>query len=662
MGRRSRKDRGPKAEAAPGSAPSQPVATEEGPSWPLVLGLFTAALAIRLWHAGQINASVFGSVLLGDAAGYDAWARRIAAGDWLGEGVFYQAPLYPYLLGVVYAAFGPDPSIVRILQSILGAAATVLISLSALRLFGRGAGLVAGLLMAFYSPAIFFEGLVQKASLDLALTCWLLLLVTLLLTRVTLSRCLWTGVALGCLALNRENALVFAPLLLGWMLLRAERRWAHAMSFVLGLGTVLTPVVARNLATSGELHLTTSQFGPNLYIGNHDGATGTYVPLRKGRGNVAFEQEDATRMAEAALAGSLTAGQVSGYWTARAVSWVTAHPVDWLTLSLRKLRLAWNSVEAPDTEDLYSHAESSLPLRVCDVLLHFGVVAPLGFLGMWLTRDRFRELWILHAMGIAYVLSVVLFYVVARYRFPLSPFLLLFAAGGLAQFPAWMRQANRAEKLRGAAVVITAALICNWPMQSVPSMKALTAYNLGEALRVEGRSDEAILQFRAALRLDPSHSGAASNLGALLGERGDHDEAIRLHNQAIAADPENAAAHNNLGQELAARGQLREAIESFSRSIAIDPRSAQPHHNLGTALATVGQVDEAIREFQEAARLEPANAGAHNNLGILLASLGRIDEGIEHFRMALTIRPDFVEAAANLARAEEEKRGATKDP
>lgn len=76
----------------------------------------------------------------------------------------------------------------------------------------------------------------------------------------------------------------------------------------------------------------------------------------------------------------------------------------------------------------------------------------------------------------------------------------------------------------------------------------------------------------------------------------------------------------------------------------------------------MGQVDEAIREFQEAARLEPANAGAHNNLGILLASLGRIDEGIEHFRMALTIRPDFVEAAANLARAEEEKRAATKAP
>ena len=61
--------------------------------------------------------SPFFDVLLGDAHGYDEWARRLAAGDWIGTEVFYQAPLYPYFLGVVYAIFGRDLLIVRIVQA-----------------------------------------------------------------------------------------------------------------------------------------------------------------------------------------------------------------------------------------------------------------------------------------------------------------------------------------------------------------------------------------------------------------------------------------------------------------------------------------------------------------------------------------------------------------
>ena len=68
--------------------------------------LFAVAFAVRLVHIGQIRPSPFFDVLLGDAHGYDAWAHRLAAGDWLGTEVFYQAPLYPYFLGVLYAAAG----------------------------------------------------------------------------------------------------------------------------------------------------------------------------------------------------------------------------------------------------------------------------------------------------------------------------------------------------------------------------------------------------------------------------------------------------------------------------------------------------------------------------------------------------------------------------
>ncbi|MBX7187248.1 MAG: tetratricopeptide repeat protein [Vicinamibacteria bacterium] len=629
------------------------VVRDERPFWPAAAALFAVALSLRLWHAAALEASPFGTVLLGDAAVYDAWARRIAVGDWLGQGVFYQAPLYPYLLGVLYRFVGDDLATVRIAQAFVGALAAVVAALAARELFGRKAGLAAGALLAFHAPSIFFDGLLQKASLDVLLAACVLWFVALLLARPTGLRALASGAVLAGLILTRENALLWAPLLLIWLALRPVDRRTTLPAFLLGLGLVLGPVAARNYAFGGGMYLTTSQLGANLYIGNHEGATGTYTPLRKGRGNAALEQQDAALLARAALGRELGPGEVSSYWTRQALAWATAHPGDWLELSFRKLALLWNTVESPDTEDLYSHAEWSLPLRIADAALPFGILAPLGLFGLWITRARLLELWIFHALMVTYILSLMAFYVVARYRLPLAPMLAVFGAAGLTQSRRWWRDASAVERLRGGAVLALALLFCNWPMQSIPAMKALTRFNLGEALRSAGRSDEAIEQFQASLALDPNQSAAASNLGALLAERGDHDGALPQFEAAIAADPGNAAARNNLGQEFARRGRMDEAMLEFRRSIDLDPEDSAPHQSLGIALASVGRADQAIVEFEEAIRLEPEDAVSHNNLGILLASAGRVEDGIGHFRKALAAKPGFEEAAANLAKAEE---------
>jgi hypothetical protein len=69
--------------------------------------VFALAFLIRALHVWQLQRSPFSTVLLGDALSYDTWAR-IAGGDWPGADVFYQAPLYPYLLGAFYAVLGND--------------------------------------------------------------------------------------------------------------------------------------------------------------------------------------------------------------------------------------------------------------------------------------------------------------------------------------------------------------------------------------------------------------------------------------------------------------------------------------------------------------------------------------------------------------------------
>jgi Flp pilus assembly protein TadD/4-amino-4-deoxy-L-arabinose transferase-like glycosyltransferase len=625
--------------------------------WRVGALVFLAALAVRWLHLEYFRRAPFFSLLVGDARAYDAWARRLAAGDWLGNEVFYQAPLYPYLLGAWYALAGPGLLGVRLLQGALGALACGLIAVASARLFGRTAGWAAGLLLAFYAPAIFFDLLVQKAVLDLLLVSLLLLLVSLLVERVDRGRSFWAGAALGLLVLSRENAVVLLPVLLVWLALRSRPRLAPVLLCVVGAGLVLAPVALRNLRIGGELLLTTAQLGPNLYIGNHAGATGSYVPLRPGRGDASFERRDATDLAEAALGRTLSAGEVSQYWRTRATDWIRAHPGRFLQLLGRKLRLAWNGGEAMDTEDLQTHAEVSPPLSWLAWVAHFGLLAPLALLGAWWTRARWRELWVLHAAVAVYTASLVVFYVVARYRLPLVPLLAPFAGVALVELPAQWRRGPASERLRSGLILAGAALFVNWPLLGDLSggrLRALTHLNYAQAFAAQGRSDEASAQYRRALALDPANAHAHTNLGVLAAERGDRAAAL-LHFQAAAESaPGVARNQSNLGFELQAQGRIPEAIASFERAVALQPGDAAVRFHLGAALAAAGRAGPAIAQFEEVLRLEPdpaKAAQAHNNLGILLASTGRAAEAIPHFEAALALAPEFRDAAENLSRA-----------
>ena len=141
------------------------------------LALFVLALLLRLAHVWQIRSAPFFTLMMGDSRAYDEWARRIAAGDWIGRDVFYQAPLYPYFLAVLYNTVGRDPLTVRIVQAAIGSASCALVFLAGRRFFSQRVGLVAGFALAVWAPAIFFDALIQKSVLDVFFVCvilWLL--------------------------------------------------------------------------------------------------------------------------------------------------------------------------------------------------------------------------------------------------------------------------------------------------------------------------------------------------------------------------------------------------------------------------------------------------------------------------------------------------------
>ncbi|MCX6538508.1 MAG: glycosyltransferase family 39 protein [Acidobacteria bacterium] len=258
--------------------------------WPAKAGLVgLGALVLRLLYLYELRDTVLVNVLIGDGRQYDAWAQQIAGGQWIGTEVFYQTPLYPYLVAVWFTIAGHHVFGVRVIQAVLGAASCVGLAAAGRRFFGARAGLVAGALLAIYPPAIFFDGLIQKSSLDL-------LLATVLLASLgeCLDRPCWpwlaaAGVALGAFALNRENARLLYPIIVVWLFayfraapLRRRVAWTAIVTAAAAL--VLLPVGLRNYYVGGEFLISTSQFGPNLYIGNHTGARGVYEPLVPGHG------------------------------------------------------------------------------------------------------------------------------------------------------------------------------------------------------------------------------------------------------------------------------------------------------------------------------------------------------------------------------------------
>jgi 4-amino-4-deoxy-L-arabinose transferase-like glycosyltransferase len=445
---------------------------------PWALAIFLLALGLRLLHLWALSNSGLFYLLMGDARRYHDWAMAIAHGAWVGEGVFYQAPLYPYVLGVVYTLFGDSLWAARILQALLGSLACVFVADAGRRLFSRTAGVISGLALAIYAPAIFYDSLIQKSSLDLLLLSLILWLISRLLQGARGTTWLWLGLALGGLCLTRENALIFIPLLLLWLVLAFRQarpqRLRHGVLFLAGVAIVLLPVALRNLAVGGEFHLTTSQSGPNLYIGNNAVTDGVYAPLRFGHGSADYEQADAIELAEAATGRKLSAGEVSRYWAGRAFDFMRTQPGRWLALVGRKFLLAWNSVEAIDTEDLYTYVDKSPVLKIVSLFATFGLIAPLGVLGAWRTWAQRRSLWILYALFATYLLTLIAFFVLGRYRLPMAILLALFAGQGVAAIPELLRARGRALLVPLVAFILTAA-VAQLPLISKGSMRAVTS-------------------------------------------------------------------------------------------------------------------------------------------------------------------------------------------
>jgi tetratricopeptide (TPR) repeat protein len=420
-------------------------------------------------------------------------------------------------------------------------------------------------------------------------------------------------------------------------------------SFLGGLLFVLLPVGLRNLTVGGEFKLTTSQFGPNFFIGNNRVADGTYDSVRKAIGQTQLEGTDAARLAEQALGRRLTSGEVSDYWFEKSWNYIRTEPADWLGLIGKKWLMVWNAREIEDSDDFYIYQQWSWVLAVVGSLNHFGVLAPLAAVGLWLTRNRWRDLWWLYAVTFALALGIALFYVFGRYRLPLVPVLALFGGAGIVTFAIFYQQRAWRELMIAAGLMATTTVVVNWPIYGISGPGPGGYNNLANAYYKQGKINEATQMALKAIQLQPDYGVAHYNLGNMYAAQGRFDLAQGHFEEALRLYPNYAEVRGNLGRLMVEKGDLEGGIQHFRKAIELNPALSGAQMNLGVALARQGRMDEAIRPLQAAARLAPNSSEAHFLLGSVYAAQARYDEAAKSFKEALRIRRDFADAHERLA-------------
>jgi Flp pilus assembly protein TadD len=158
---------------------------------------------------------------------------------------------------------------------------------------------------------------------------------------------------------------------------------------------------------------------------------------------------------------------------------------------------------------------------------------------------------------------------------------------------------------------------------------------LGAALLQRDELDEAVKQFREAIRLDPGSVKAQFNLGVAFDRQRRAGEAIEQYQATLRLDPDFAPAHFNLGVQFAGQGRTAEAIDAFAQAVRLEPHFAPAHYNLAAALVEGGRPDDAAPHFTEAVHLDADFERMHLPMGLLLLAHDRAADAAEHFRAAL---------------------------
>jgi 4-amino-4-deoxy-L-arabinose transferase-like glycosyltransferase len=185
-------------------------------------------------------------------------------------------PGFPVFLALVFKLAGYQPiehahRVVRVVQAFISLGAIWFIYLIGLRLFNRGAGLLAALFAAVYGPFVMVTSSILTEILFLTCFMGLIYFQVRIIQENRISDHIWAGVLLGLSVLIRPNSIIVAvtPYLFLW----AQHRKLFFRQMLWGVSAfavVMLPWWARNFATFHEFVFIAKGEAGNPFLGGTD--------------------------------------------------------------------------------------------------------------------------------------------------------------------------------------------------------------------------------------------------------------------------------------------------------------------------------------------------------------------------------------------------------
>lgn len=152
-----------------------------------------------------------------------------------------------------------------------------------------------------------------------------------------------------------------------------------------------------------------------------------------------------------------------------------------------------------------------------------------------------------------------------------------------------------------------------------------------EALELQGKWDEAAVEYRRILEISPMQPGIHARLGrALLSKPhpspAEVDQAGKNFQEELEIDPRNAVAEFVLGQLAADANDSATAIKHFTRATKLDTGFSEAYLGLGTALNSAKQFTEAIPPLETYEKMAPDSPTGHYQLAVAYAGAGRRED------------------------------------
>jgi len=165
--------------------------------------------------------------------------------------------------------------------------------------------------------------------------------------------------------------------------------------------------------------------------------------------------------------------------------------------------------------------------------------------------------------------------------------------------------------------------------------------HLGDALRVAGRSEEAIWHHRKALQLKPDFAKAHNNLALALSAAGKRAEAKKSLQKCLELHPSYLRAAYNLAVLHFQDGELALAKNLLQQIIQHNPAMGEAHYYLGLCQEKEQRFGEAQNSFQEALKYENSQPDIWHSLGNSLGRQGRFSEAHAAYQRALVLKSDY---------------------